>query len=54
MTDLSQDDKNNWGKTHILTQFLTLQRSNFTMTQNVLNTLHPIYTNHITIFNIIL
>ena len=47
MTDLSQDDKNNWGKTHILTQFLTLQRSNFTMTQNVLNIVHYISANHI-------
>ena len=35
------------GGNHILTQFLTLQTSNFTMTQNVLNIVHSISANHL-------
>ena len=35
------------GGNHVLAQFLTLQTSNFTMTQNVLNRLHSISANHL-------
>ena len=37
----------NWGGGHILTQFLTLQTSNFTMTLNVLNRVDSISDNQI-------
>ena len=34
------------GGDNIITQFLTLQTSNITMTQNVLNIVHSISVNH--------
>ena len=47
MADWSEaDTKKNSEKNHILTQFLTLQTSNFTTIQNVLNILHSISANH--------
>ena len=51
MTNWSKADTKNEGKNHILTQFLTLQTSNFTLTQNVINIVHFISANQIgTIF----
>ena len=48
MTNSSEDDtKTNWKKNHILTQFMTLQTSNITITQNVLKIVHSIYANQI-------
>ena len=45
MTNWSEADTKKMGENHILTQFLTLQTSNFTMTQNVLNRVHYVSTN---------
>ena len=51
-------NKNIRGGDHILIQFLTLQISNFTMTQNLLNRVHSISANHLeyyfTLFDVLL
>ena len=54
MTNWSEADTKNLGGDHILTQFLTLQASNFTMTQNVLYAVHYISTNHLSSLRVIL
>ena len=46
MTDWYEADTKKLGENHIITQFSTLQASNFTMTQNVLNIVHYISANH--------
>ena len=51
MIDWSEADTKKWGGNHILTQFLTLQTSNFTMAQNLINRLHSIYANLIQVIS---
>ena len=53
MTDRSEGDTKKLGGNHILSQFLTLQTSNFTMTQNVLNRVYSISANQLS-FNYVL
>ena len=46
MANWSEADTKKLGGDHILTQFLILQTSNFTMPQNILNKLNSISANH--------